>query len=164
MCQCCEGASSCLFLVPKPLFSTQTDAPDAVLWDIMKCWAKLHPPAKKRMLPGAVCAAILAREPAIEVTQPICACFYQSFLTRSFSHRLISTRCRSFPSGIVLSAILPTLRSFGARNRAQGVQFLLSNCFWDSIIFPLAEEKGNQQLKQIHWTRSAQKQIQISCN
>eukprot|EP01112_Ceratiomyxa_fruticulosa_P010033 TRINITY_DN2633_c0_g1_i4.p1 TRINITY_DN2633_c0_g1~~TRINITY_DN2633_c0_g1_i4.p1 ORF type:complete len:677 (+),score=149.49 TRINITY_DN2633_c0_g1_i4:1310-3340(+) len=44
--------------------SIKTDAPPEVLWDIMRCWAKLHPP--KQPLPTSPAHFILSKEPTIQ--------------------------------------------------------------------------------------------------
>lgn len=46
--------------------SIKTDAPAAVLWDILRCWAKTHPVKPERFLEGSALKAILSREPAVE--------------------------------------------------------------------------------------------------
>lgn len=44
----------------------KTDAPHSVVWDVMRCWEKLHPvKRRKENSPGA---AILSKEPAIQVS------------------------------------------------------------------------------------------------
>lgn len=45
--------------------SIKTDAPAAVLWDILRCWAKTHPVKPERVIEGTALKAILAREPAV---------------------------------------------------------------------------------------------------
>ncbi|KAG5865910.1 hypothetical protein JTB14_011379 [Gonioctena quinquepunctata] len=42
--------------------SIKTDAPTKVLWDIMRCWAKLHPVSKKRLIEGVPASKILSIE------------------------------------------------------------------------------------------------------
>ena len=44
----------------------KTDAPPAVVWDVMRAWAKQHPGGKGPE-PGSYAAKLLAREPAIAV-------------------------------------------------------------------------------------------------
>lgn len=46
--------------------SLKTDAPMEVVWDILRCWAKLHPVKKDRFLTGTSLKAILEREPSTE--------------------------------------------------------------------------------------------------
>ncbi|XP_029727371.2 tRNA (guanine(26)-N(2))-dimethyltransferase [Aedes albopictus] len=46
--------------------SIKTDAPVAVLWDILRCWQKVHPVKKERLIDGTPIAAILAKEPTVE--------------------------------------------------------------------------------------------------
>ncbi|XP_017464129.1 PREDICTED: probable tRNA (guanine(26)-N(2))-dimethyltransferase [Rhagoletis zephyria] len=46
--------------------SIKTDAPAAVLWDILRCWAKRHPVKSNRMVEGTPLKAILEREPEKE--------------------------------------------------------------------------------------------------
>lgn len=43
--------------------SIKTDAPASVIWDIMRCWAKLYPVNPSRILDGTPLKAILAKEP-----------------------------------------------------------------------------------------------------
>ncbi|XP_017012123.2 tRNA (guanine(26)-N(2))-dimethyltransferase [Drosophila takahashii] len=42
--------------------SLKTNAPPAVLWDILRSWSKRHPVNPERMIPGTPLAAILAKE------------------------------------------------------------------------------------------------------
>lgn len=46
--------------------SIKTDAPADVLWDILRCWAKLHPVKQQRFLDGTSLKAILSKEPTRE--------------------------------------------------------------------------------------------------
>ncbi|XP_054745337.1 tRNA (guanine(26)-N(2))-dimethyltransferase [Anastrepha obliqua] len=46
--------------------SIKTDAPAAVLWDILRCWAKIHPVKTDRMVEGTALKAILDRSPQTE--------------------------------------------------------------------------------------------------
>lgn len=46
--------------------SIKTDAPAAVLWDILRCWAKLHPVKPERFLDGTALKVILSKEPSME--------------------------------------------------------------------------------------------------
>lgn len=43
--------------------SIKTDAPMSLIWDIMRCWSKLHPVSEKRMKDNPVIAKILSKEP-----------------------------------------------------------------------------------------------------
>ncbi|XP_050311091.1 probable tRNA (guanine(26)-N(2))-dimethyltransferase isoform X2 [Anthonomus grandis grandis] len=43
--------------------SIKTDAPPKVVWDIMRCWEKLHPASKKRLQDNKVAATILDQSP-----------------------------------------------------------------------------------------------------
>lgn len=45
--------------------SIKTNAPIKVLWDIIRCWVRLHPVSMKRMTDGSVAAAILCRPPTL---------------------------------------------------------------------------------------------------
>lgn len=46
--------------------SVKTDAPVSVLWDIMRCWAKIHPVKAERLENNLALSAILSKEPAQE--------------------------------------------------------------------------------------------------
>lgn len=46
--------------------SIKTDAPPAVLWDILRCWAKLHPVKPERFLDGTSLKAILSKDSLIQ--------------------------------------------------------------------------------------------------
>uniref|UniRef100_A0A182QVX7 tRNA (guanine(26)-N(2))-dimethyltransferase n=1 Tax=Anopheles farauti TaxID=69004 RepID=A0A182QVX7_9DIPT len=46
--------------------SIKTDAPVGVLWDILRCWHRLHPVKADRFLEGVPLTAILSKEPAKE--------------------------------------------------------------------------------------------------
>ncbi|KAJ6646387.1 putative tRNA (guanine(26)-N(2))-dimethyltransferase [Pseudolycoriella hygida] len=46
--------------------SLKTDAPADVLWDILRCWEKLHPVNKDRFLKGTALKAILEKEASVE--------------------------------------------------------------------------------------------------
>lgn len=46
--------------------SIKTDAPSSVVWDIMKCWEKLHPASKKRLKEGTPAYNILKTPPIKE--------------------------------------------------------------------------------------------------
>ncbi|XP_017838195.2 probable tRNA (guanine(26)-N(2))-dimethyltransferase [Drosophila busckii] len=41
--------------------SLKTDAPPAVLWDILRCWSKRHPVRADRLIPGTPLQAILSK-------------------------------------------------------------------------------------------------------
>ncbi|XP_064537330.1 tRNA (guanine(26)-N(2))-dimethyltransferase [Drosophila montana] len=41
--------------------SLKTDAPAAVLWDILRCWSKRHPVRENRLIPGTALQAILSQ-------------------------------------------------------------------------------------------------------
>ncbi|CAH2010051.1 unnamed protein product [Acanthoscelides obtectus] len=43
--------------------SIKTDAPKKVVWDIMRCWARTHPVAQKRLIQGTPAFNILSIEP-----------------------------------------------------------------------------------------------------
>lgn len=45
--------------------SVKTDAPPAVLWDILRCWAKTHPVKPERFVDGTALKVILARDSAV---------------------------------------------------------------------------------------------------
>ncbi|KAK6097969.1 RNA methyltransferase tRNA(m5U54)methyltransferase [Batrachochytrium dendrobatidis] len=45
--------------------SIKTDAPAEVIWDIMRCWCKQHPPSEKNMSPNSPARTLLAIEPKI---------------------------------------------------------------------------------------------------
>ncbi|CAM9119035.1 unnamed protein product, partial [Discosporangium mesarthrocarpum] len=44
----------------------KTDAPDSVVWDIMRCWVKKHPVNDKRISKNTPGQAILAQKPSLE--------------------------------------------------------------------------------------------------
>ncbi|KAG4072734.1 hypothetical protein HA402_001846 [Bradysia odoriphaga] len=46
--------------------SLKTDAPMEVVWDILRCWEKMHPVKKDRFLNGTSLKAILEKEPSNE--------------------------------------------------------------------------------------------------
>ncbi|NWJ09815.1 TRM1 dimethyltransferase, partial [Crypturellus undulatus] len=48
--------------------AVKTDAPPAALWDIMRCWAKLHPVKRERLAEGSPAARILAVEPTLQAS------------------------------------------------------------------------------------------------
>lgn len=46
--------------------SVKTDAPPAVLWDILRCWARTHPVRADRFIDGTALKVILSRESIVE--------------------------------------------------------------------------------------------------
>ncbi|NXO73628.1 TRM1 dimethyltransferase, partial [Phainopepla nitens] len=48
--------------------AVKTDAPPAVLWDIMRCWAKLHPVKRERLQDSSPAARILSVEPTLQAS------------------------------------------------------------------------------------------------
>lgn len=46
--------------------SIKTDASAAILWDILRCWAKTHPVKESRFLDGTALKAILSKDATIE--------------------------------------------------------------------------------------------------
>ncbi|KAM6288857.1 LOW QUALITY PROTEIN: tRNA (guanine(26)-N(2))-dimethyltransferase, partial [Aegotheles albertisi] len=46
----------------------KTDAPPAVLWDIMRCWVKIHPVKRERLAETTPAARILAVEPTLQAS------------------------------------------------------------------------------------------------
>lgn len=48
--------------------AVKTDAPPAVLWDIMRCWTKLHPVKRERLAESSPAARILAVEPTLQAS------------------------------------------------------------------------------------------------
>lgn len=46
--------------------SIKTDAPAAVLWDILRCWSKRHPVKAERMIEGSPIKTILSKECEME--------------------------------------------------------------------------------------------------
>lgn len=46
--------------------SIKTNAPAEVIWDILRCWARIHPVKQSRFLEGSSLKAILSKEPEIE--------------------------------------------------------------------------------------------------
>lgn len=46
--------------------SIKTDAPMRVIWDVLRCWAKLHPVKKEHFEKNVVLQAILSKEPELE--------------------------------------------------------------------------------------------------
>ncbi|ORY41694.1 TRM-domain-containing protein [Rhizoclosmatium globosum] len=45
--------------------SFKTDAPNSVIWDILRCWVKEHPISEKRMIEGSVSSKILTVQPTL---------------------------------------------------------------------------------------------------
>jgi len=43
--------------------SVKTNAPPLILWDILRCWNKIHPVKEKRLVEGTPTAIILSKEP-----------------------------------------------------------------------------------------------------
>ncbi|XP_032939698.1 tRNA (guanine(26)-N(2))-dimethyltransferase isoform X2 [Catharus ustulatus] len=48
--------------------AVKTDAPPAALWDIMRCWAKLHPVKLERLPESSPAARILSVEPTLQAS------------------------------------------------------------------------------------------------
>ncbi|NXD73733.1 TRM1 dimethyltransferase, partial [Eolophus roseicapillus] len=48
--------------------AVKTDAPPAVLWDIMRCWVQLHPVKHERLTDTSPAAQILAVEPTLQAS------------------------------------------------------------------------------------------------
>ncbi|XP_069739236.1 tRNA (guanine(26)-N(2))-dimethyltransferase isoform X2 [Phaenicophaeus curvirostris] len=48
--------------------AVKTDAPPALLWDLMRCWAKLHPVKRERLAETSPAARILAVEPTLQAS------------------------------------------------------------------------------------------------
>lgn len=48
--------------------AVKTDAPPAALWDIMRCWAKLHPVKLERLPDSSPAARILSVEPTLQAS------------------------------------------------------------------------------------------------
>ncbi|XP_075381928.1 tRNA (guanine(26)-N(2))-dimethyltransferase isoform X1 [Mycteria americana] len=48
--------------------AVKTDAPPAVLWDIMRCWTKIHPVKRERLAETSPAARILSVEPALQAS------------------------------------------------------------------------------------------------
>ncbi|KAM6307823.1 LOW QUALITY PROTEIN: tRNA (guanine(26)-N(2))-dimethyltransferase [Podargus strigoides] len=48
--------------------AVKTDAPPALLWDIMRCWAKIHPVKRERLAETSPAARILAVEPTLQAS------------------------------------------------------------------------------------------------
>ncbi|XP_074023361.1 tRNA (guanine(26)-N(2))-dimethyltransferase [Numenius arquata] len=48
--------------------AVKTDAPPAVLWDIMRCWAKIHPVKRERLAETSPASRILAVEPTLQAS------------------------------------------------------------------------------------------------
>lgn len=48
--------------------AVKTDAPPAVLWDILRCWVRLHPVKRERLTESSPAARILAVEPTLEAS------------------------------------------------------------------------------------------------
>ncbi|NXW11905.1 TRM1 dimethyltransferase, partial [Fregetta grallaria] len=46
--------------------AVKTDAPPAVLWDIMRCWAKIHPVKRERLAETSPASRILSVEPTYD--------------------------------------------------------------------------------------------------
>ncbi|KAM8987135.1 tRNA (guanine(26)-N(2))-dimethyltransferase [Ara ararauna] len=48
--------------------AVKTDAPPAVLWDILRCWVRLHPVKRERLADTSPAARILAVEPTLQAS------------------------------------------------------------------------------------------------
>ncbi|XP_049666644.1 tRNA (guanine(26)-N(2))-dimethyltransferase isoform X1 [Accipiter gentilis] len=48
--------------------AVKTDAPPAVLWDIMRCWAKIHPVKRERLAETSPASRILSVEPTLQAS------------------------------------------------------------------------------------------------
>uniref|UniRef100_A0A8B9FLC9 tRNA (guanine(26)-N(2))-dimethyltransferase n=1 Tax=Amazona collaria TaxID=241587 RepID=A0A8B9FLC9_9PSIT len=48
--------------------AVKTDAPPAVLWDILRCWVRLHPVKRERLTDTSPAARILAVEPTLQAS------------------------------------------------------------------------------------------------
>ncbi|KAM7074497.1 tRNA (guanine(26)-N(2))-dimethyltransferase isoform 1-T1 [Ciconia maguari] len=48
--------------------AVKTDAPPAVLWDIMRCWTKIHPVKRERLAETSPAARILSVEPTLQAS------------------------------------------------------------------------------------------------
>lgn len=46
--------------------SIKTDAPISVLWDILRCWAKVKPPRPDRLQEGSILKTILSKESVVK--------------------------------------------------------------------------------------------------
>ncbi|XP_038640983.1 tRNA (guanine(26)-N(2))-dimethyltransferase isoform X1 [Scyliorhinus canicula] len=49
--------------------AVKTDAPSSVIWDIMRCWERLHPVKREKLSPHSPAFRILSKEPVLQ------ACF-----------------------------------------------------------------------------------------
>ncbi|XP_075581316.1 LOW QUALITY PROTEIN: tRNA (guanine(26)-N(2))-dimethyltransferase [Pelecanus crispus] len=48
--------------------AVKTDAPPAVLWDIMRCWVKIHPVKRERLAETSPASRILSVEPTLQAS------------------------------------------------------------------------------------------------
>lgn len=48
--------------------SAKTDAPMNVIWDILRCWTKLNPIKKERIVPGSLIEKILSKEMTTDIS------------------------------------------------------------------------------------------------
>ncbi|XP_064293293.1 tRNA (guanine(26)-N(2))-dimethyltransferase isoform X1 [Phalacrocorax carbo] len=48
--------------------AVKTDAPPTVLWDIMRCWAKIHPVKRERLAETSPASRILSVEPTLQAS------------------------------------------------------------------------------------------------
>ncbi|XP_074423090.1 tRNA (guanine(26)-N(2))-dimethyltransferase isoform X1 [Larus michahellis] len=48
--------------------AVKTDAPPAVLWDVMRCWAKIHPVKRERLAETSPASRILSVEPTLQAS------------------------------------------------------------------------------------------------
>lgn len=69
----------------------KTDAPPAVLWDIMRCWERSNPVKKERLLKMSPALSILSKEPSLE------ACFTVRDDANPQSRKLHLTRFQENP-------------------------------------------------------------------
>lgn len=48
--------------------SVKTDAPQTIVWDVIRAWVLTHPVSEKRLKDSVAARTILAKRPSVEIT------------------------------------------------------------------------------------------------